>query len=117
MHRLYLESEFVVNTNPAKLSMYRHLFLTEFNLAFHHPKKDRCDACEGYKNILQPSKEQKINYDSHILRKLAGKIERDRDRANHNKASDSTTMVICFDMQKVISLPQAEISSFFISGS
>ena len=35
---------------PVKLSYYRHIFNTEFNLAFHHPTKDQCDLCASYHN-------------------------------------------------------------------
>jgi hypothetical protein len=114
MYRLYLDSEFIIDGNPVKSSKYREVFNTEFNLGFYKPKKDRCDHCEEYKNLRQPSETQQSDYESHVNRKVLGKLERDVDRAAHNKASeDRETAVLCYDMEKVTSLPRAEISSFY----
>jgi hypothetical protein len=111
MHRLFLESDWYDESNPIPLHKYREVFANEFNLGFHHPKKDRCDSCEAYKLVLNPSQVDQELHNQHIERKTLGKVERDRDRTNFKESDD--TMVICFDMEKVISLPKAEISSFF----
>ena len=49
MYDLYLEMCTEKNMEHVKQSFYRFIFNTEFNLAFHRPKKDRCDKCEENK--------------------------------------------------------------------
>ena len=44
---------------PGKQHLYRQIFNTEFNIAFHVPKKDRCDACEAMKQNENPREEEK----------------------------------------------------------
>ena len=46
MYDLYLQMCSENNMEPVKQSYYRFIFKTEFNLAFHQPKKDRRDRCE-----------------------------------------------------------------------
>ena len=50
-----------------------------------------------------------IRYQQHEECKLATKMERDKDRLN----SDSSQAVVCFDLQNVITLPNANIKSSF----
>jgi hypothetical protein len=114
MYRLYLESEFVIDGKPVKSSKYREVFNTEFNLGFYKPKKDRCDHCEEFKNLRQPTESQQSEYEAHVNRKVLGKLERDKDRTAYNKSSeDREVAVLCFDMEKVTSLPRADISCFY----
>ena len=87
------------------MSMYRQIFISEFNIAFHKPKKDRCDLCEAYKQN-EMDQELKSKHGKHVASKLETKEERTRDR-------NSEEAVVCFDMQNVIALPRANISSFF----
>ncbi|XP_046685891.1 uncharacterized protein LOC124371586 [Homalodisca vitripennis] len=91
-----------------KESMYRRIFLTEFNMDFHFPKSDRCDTCEEHKVSLKeklPADSEK--YQLHVAEKNAMREARHKDREN----SDAT--VLSFDLQNVITCPRAEISSFF----
>ena len=51
MYELYLEDCAKRQCGvPVKLSYYRHIFNTEFNLEFHHPVKEQCDLCVSYRN-------------------------------------------------------------------
>lgn len=116
MHQLYLKSNFVVQNQPPVLQhKYRELFNTKFNLSFFKPKKDRCDTCEAIKYVIHPSEEEQTRHNEHISCKLAGKEERDNDRAMYSKGKPASgdTAVLSFDMQNVFSLPKAEISNFF----
>ena len=38
-------------TTPGKLHLYCQIFNTDLNIAFHVPKKDRCEERESMKNI------------------------------------------------------------------
>ena len=92
---------------PGKIHLYRQIFNDEFNIAFHVPKKDRCDTCEAMKIQNNPAEEDKQNFVAHLRGKEETKIERDNDRKDNNK------FTICFDLQNVFALPTAEVSNFF----
>ncbi|KAF2885169.1 hypothetical protein ILUMI_21014 [Ignelater luminosus] len=49
------------------------------------------------------TEEKKVKYESHITEKSAMRIERNKDR------DDKAKVVLCFDLQNVISCPRAEI--------
>ena len=51
MYNLYVEKCTESIRTPVKLSYYKYLFKTEFNLAFYRPKSDRCDICEYIKVV------------------------------------------------------------------
>lgn len=110
MYALYKEKCLTENLEPVKLSMYRHIFVTEFNIDFHKRKSDRCDVCEEYRmgesqNTL--SEEFRLSYEKHVKDKQAMRENRKIDRENLE------VPVLCFDLQNVIACPRAEISSFF----
>jgi hypothetical protein len=114
MYSLYVTSEHVIDGKPVKESMYRNIFNSEFNLAFFHPRKDRCDVCEAFKMLSTPSESEVANNNEHIKLKELGKSERDVDRNNFKRGLENDdTIVLCFDMENVMSLPKAEVSNFF----
>ena len=92
-------------------SMYRSIFVNEFNLDFHVPKKDRCDACEevktANKNGIVLSQECVLEHETHIIETT----QMPNLRNEHRQAKDK--LVITFDLENVINVPHAEISSFF----
>lgn len=61
---------------PAKLHKYRQVFNTEYNISFHHPKKDRCDICEIYDKNVNRTTEDTEKYQQHRLGKLETKEEK-----------------------------------------
>lgn len=110
MYNLYKTTCIDEGVQPVKQSMYRHIFVTEYNLDFHMRKSDRCDLCEEYKtaetqNIV--TGEQKASYEKHVVEKKAMRDNRKEDREN------SKVPVLCFDLENVIACPRAEISSFY----
>lgn len=50
LYRDYLDTCKASNTPSGKYSMYRHIFLFEFNMSFNSPKKDQCQTGETFKN-------------------------------------------------------------------
>ncbi len=107
MHQLYKELPNV--KQPVKLSMYRNIFNTEFNLAFHHPKKDRCDKCAEFNAKSHPTNEEKADYEVHMKRRDAGRTENKNDKENPNPR----IAVIKFDLENVFTFPQAFVSCLF----
>ena len=113
MYELYVVD--CEKNDKVKESMYRSIFCNEFNLHFHVPKKDRCDFCEevkaAEKNNVPLPPEKTLAYESHV-------VEKQQMRIVHNAHHTATNqLVISFDLQNVINLPHAEISSFFTNES
>ncbi len=98
------------NEVPVKESMYRKIFNCCYNYAFSPPKKDICDTCslfEAKKKSGVVSEEEELNFEMHQHEKIRVRKERDKDR----EVSD--TLVLCFDLENVFTLPQCGVSSFF----
>lgn len=118
-NKLYLESSlslaqmyrlYCLNVeNPVKFHIYSKIFNSEYNYAFHKPKKDICDKCAEFKLDHTPSPERKVLQEIHIKNKDLAKTERDQDR----KIMDTKTAVITFDLENVFSLPKSNVSSHF----
>lgn len=45
----YLEYAEERGRAPVPFCVYRKIFCNSFNIAFHKPRKDRCDTCEEMK--------------------------------------------------------------------
>ena len=93
-----------------KLCIYRKVFNENFNIDFQKPKKDKCDVCEEHKikskhNTLSPEFDR--THKQHIDDKIQTKSERDTDRKN------VAEVVVCFDLQNVLTCPRVDISNFF----
>ena len=88
---------------PASVSMYRHIFNTEFNIGFHKPLKDQCDFCVNYS--LKDDNDRikmKNEYDRHMKNK---DLARDSKEMDKNIAQTSSEhCCACFDLQQVIML-------------
>ena len=93
----------------AKEWMYRDVFNHDFNIAFQRPKSDRCDECEAFKMNQNCSHDEISKHNKHVQSKISTKQQRDSDR----QITSNEVAVICFDLENVLSLPRAEISSFF----
>lgn len=49
MYKLYEQFCAEKMVKPEKISFYRYIFTTEFNLSFHRPNTDTCDKCDRLK--------------------------------------------------------------------
>lgn len=115
MYRLYKEwyGEQPDNdpTNLASKSQYEKIFNTKFNYSFFKPKKDLCDTCFIYENADEDRKTQlKDSYDLHVKEKDEVRKLKDNEKAN---SSQDTISVACFDLEKVLYIPQSEVSRFY----
>lgn len=81
MLQLYLEKcskEEIIS--PISLSMYRHIFNTRFNIAFHKPIKDQCDLCYAFKNASEDEKQKtQVIYNNHIENKTLAWESKEKD--------------------------------------
>lgn len=110
MYELYQERCKEENKQPVKASFYRYIFCNEYNIFFHVPKKDRCDLCEEIKLLMKEEKlsaEKNEDYKKHITGKIACRNEKKKDK------EDKNTVILCFDLENVLSCPRAEIGSFY----
>ena len=98
----------VTDENSVKENINRKVFNEEINLSFFKPKKDRCDECEEYKILEQPSEERKYLQELHIQRKISGFDERTKDRQIINGI-----IVVVFDLENVFNLPKAYLSRIY----
>lgn len=122
MHRLYLEwikekpftstQDNYDNIIKVTLRQYTDIFNNEFNLSFFKPKKDLCDECEAYKlaSVEEKSKIQ-ISYDKHLSNKTIARLNKNADK--ERALNDPKYFVAVFDLQKVLTSPQSEVSSFY----
>ncbi|ESO92470.1 hypothetical protein LOTGIDRAFT_175701 [Lottia gigantea] len=111
MYNLYVDNCNRDEIKPLKLYVYRDIFNLEFNIGFHVPKKDKCDTCEKYIILTSQPNVNEINAQTlrdYLNLKQETKIERDTDR---NRKDNS--VVVCFDMQNVMTCPRASVSNFF----
>lgn len=94
--------------HPVKFNKYREIFLTKFNLGFHHPHKDRCDKCEDKRmNIhLMPTISENFK---NMNNARSRQKPRDADKGVHGR----THAIISFDLQNVLCLPHENIKSMF----
>lgn len=105
MYNLYQEE--CLNSTPqqipVKVSYYRHIFNTEFNIDFIKPKNNRCDLCEKYKIVSINDN----SYENLLILKNSVRIDRNNDRKNEN------LLTIFFALQKLITCPQNFVSNFY----
>lgn len=67
---------------PQRESTYRRVFDTEFNVAFHPPKKDAGKQCEWFQNLSRNEKDiNREEHEAHNIRKTQAREHKNRERA------------------------------------
>ncbi|KAG5878112.1 hypothetical protein JTB14_017979 [Gonioctena quinquepunctata] len=83
-----------------KVSFYRHIFETKFNLSFGHPKSDTCTVCDAGENSTEHKKNWEFAFNSQ-------KVDRQLPSINRK---------ICYvtvDLQQTMPLPKLSTSEAF----
>lgn len=109
LYEMYLEYANEKEKSPVSFCVYRKIFCTSFNIAFHKPRKDRCDTCAEMKVKKEENKveeEEENAYISHLREKEFMRKEKDKDK-------ESGTPILCFDLENVLTCPKADIKNFF----
>ena len=113
MYDLYMEKFIRENKPWVKLTYYRYIFNTCYNIDLHIEKIDRCEKCEEIKikksQNISISIEEKNLHDLHIAEKLAMREEKNKDKLITNE----NCLLVVFDLENVITLPKADVESFF----
>lgn len=112
MYELYQEDCRTKNIIAAKKWLYTKMFNEGFNIGFFIPKKDQCDLCSEHENQRKLNKltlDLDEKFKTHIKEK-----EHARSQKNIDKATvDKTTAIICFDLQRVLNIPQSNVSKAY----
>ena len=111
MYDLYKKKCLRNGDEPVKESFYRYTFNNEYNIDFHKPKTDRCDFCELFKvkadNNIEHSQDDISANEEHLKEKKAMREEKKKDK------EDGSILLVIFDLENVVTLPKADVSSFF----
>lgn len=118
MYKLYKEFCAEKEAHPLKLSKYRDIFNTHFNLAFHKPYSDTCSKCDTFitqKNALGLETEEGSRianeHDRHLRQAEAA---RNLKNASKELAKQSPERrAICFDLQKTLPTPHLTCSKVY----
>ncbi|GFN96029.1 7-cyano-7-deazaguanine tRNA-ribosyltransferase [Plakobranchus ocellatus] len=89
--------------------MYTSIFNQEFNISFVKPKKDMCDMCEKFR---LKEKEKSLNEEDRQLYH-AHRVAVENSRVEKKKDKETEDVIVSFDLEKVLTLPKAEMSTFF----
>lgn len=115
MHRLYVEECQKKKIKAEDYKFYNHVFNRYFNLKFQKPKKDRCDKCFAYEHTLDESKTPDLiaQHTTHLNDKNLARSYKNELKLMFQESDD--TIVIAFDLEKVLLCPHAPSSSFYYS--
>lgn len=101
MFRAYKESP--LHHPSIKQHFYSKVFDENFNLGFHNPSKDVCDACDKYnkrKLAGEMSAEVEEEKKDHDKRKKQARDEKEKDKG------DASVMTVTCDLQQVMTAPK-----------
>lgn len=95
------------NNMIALSSSYFKKEMKTLNIALHHPKKDQCDTCIGYKtkNISEEI------YKEHIRKKTEARNEKEKDK--NIALTNEDTAVFTMDMEAVKQGPMLQTSAIY----
>ncbi|GFN91926.1 DNA repair protein rhp54 [Plakobranchus ocellatus] len=112
MYRLYVERcKRDGNADIVSSDKYNRIFTENFNLSFFRPKKDRCDECVAFENIVAPNEDQKRTYAKHL--KSEEKAREMKTEAKEKSKRDREFGAMCFDMQQLLPCPKSNSSTFY----
>ena len=107
MYGLYVKVCEKQNRAPVKEPIYRRIFNTRFNLAFHKPRKDSCLTFDKYKE----KQIDEATYQTHFARRERAQAEKENDK---KEAKSNPTKHACtFDLEQVLSTPNNSTSTIF----
>jgi hypothetical protein len=100
------------NAFPVKTGIYRKVFVEEFKLDFHKPRKDYCDLCNEFEIATDVKKvELQENYDAQKLRKVQSREHKKSDK--QAAQNDKSLCVLNFDLEKVLVTPSTNVSKLY----
>lgn len=114
MFKMYLEwfDPEKYTSKATKERQYRDVVNSNFNLAFHIPKKDQCDECHIFRLKKNPTDQEKEIFQQHQTNK---KVARDLKSQDKKEAEESNGKMVTavFDFEKVLQCPHGNINVFY----
>lgn len=98
---------------PQNEKFSRTLFNTEFNIGFHHPKKDECNYCSTFKNSSAGEKVDKQDeYNAHHARNERVRLLK-KEHKELAMAEKNRVRAVTFDLQQVLQSPSLSVGALF----
>lgn len=99
--------EFYKIKTKVSLKVFRQIFINDFNIGFHLPKKDKCTLCESRKEVDNKfSQADELQYQNHIKDKDECKTQFLADQQIAKE--DNSFVCASFDLQKVLNTPHGD---------
>lgn len=112
MYRLYVSDCHESGKTAAKKWLYASIFNSDFNLAFHVPKKDQCDFCNKFEKSDECTKiGLKYKMEEHMQNKIL--VRQLKEQMKIQAQADNAINVACFDLQQVLITPQSLSSQLY----
>lgn len=109
MHRLYMDYCKERTVKPRNESLYRKIFVEEFNVSFHKPKNDTCAKCDKFAMQLKccENETQRIAIEEEKTKhlNLSESAYESKRRDKEECRNDPGYVVISFDLQKCLPTP------------
>ncbi|CAH2106145.1 unnamed protein product [Euphydryas editha] len=110
LYKIYKQKNMNEGKSYVGEKVFRNTFLTEFNISFHIPRKDKCIKCIKYENSPGEYQEEKEKH-------LTDKVETYTRFQTHQYLRKNDNGVLCttFDLQKVLHTPYGESMLLYYS--
>ena len=93
--------------------MYRQIFSSEYNIAFHKPKKDLCDICNANSCLSEEAKmSQAPEYNLHLENKKTARLLMAEDKEEAKK-KNANICAACFDVEQTLTTPRGYASTMY----
>lgn len=118
MYDLYIKHCADNGQQPVKISYYRHIFNSQYNLGFHAPNKDTCKRCDEYKVKksspgLSLEEIQCLENDHELHLRKADKARKLMNDDKELSKTDESLYVCSVDMQKALPFPILTVSDAY----
>lgn len=99
---------------PCKINIYREMFCTEYNLAFHRPKKDQCSICTVYYEKKQRGELDDDDEEQFVRHQRNKESSRDQKTKDKQRAkTDKSFVVSTFDLEAVLPTPCSMVGDLY----
>lgn len=113
LYQVYKKAHLTQGIDVVGERVFRNIFTTDYNIGFHIPKKDKCLQCLRFERsditdeAVQQAKREHLAEKEHSY---------NRFKAHQNVfKSDSGTLCVSFDLQKVLNTPKGESMLLYYS--
>jgi hypothetical protein len=114
MYRLYKDKCMSEAKEVVHESVYRSVFVNDYNLRFHKPSKDTCDSCCKFElrkksNGGVLAAEEQAEYAAHIRRKEQARTSKIIDK----EGTSDSKICAAMDLEQVLTVPKLSVGSAY----